>query len=143
MQLFEDVLCRTALPQSNLHASSPSKPTTASFISTNLTIHTNPVQHIRRVRVAKHSEPHYPRSSSHRDRSPTSFVKRANSKNTAASRPVRTRSFTSFVSFAHELQWLQVTFWCTSSLCGHGKPTFRSFFPLSGGEKLSGVMNRE
>ena len=40
-QLFEDVLCRTALPQSNLHASSPSKSTTASFISTNLTIHSS------------------------------------------------------------------------------------------------------
>ena len=84
MQLFEEVVYKTALPQSNLHASSPSKSTTASFISTNLTIHTNSVQPIRRARVPKPTEAHYPRSiiSPFEQITPPRFSKRANSKNT-------------------------------------------------------------
>ena len=55
----------------------------------------------------------------------TRFSKRANSKNMAVLHLVYAQLSTLFTSFAHEQQrnlLLQVTFWCTSSPCGHGKP---------------------
>ena len=128
MQLFEEVLCETALPQSNLHASSPSKSTTASFIYTNLTIHASQSSQFAMREYLSPVSPIIRNPSSHRPPITHSrFSKRANSKNTAELHPVRARSsiYLVHVPFAHREQQrnssLQGAFWCTSSPYGHGK----------------------
>ena len=133
-QLFEDVLCRTALPQSNLHASSPSKSTTASFISTNLTIHSSQSSLFAVRKYLSPVSPVIRDPSSHcSNRSPTLGSQREQIQRTRPHYTLYVRDrLPRSRPLAHEQQRnssLQVTLWCTSSPCGHGKPTF--LLPLS------------
>ena len=140
MQLLEEVLCKTTLPQSNLHASSPSKPTTTSFISTNLTIHTNPVQPIRHTGVAKPSELHYLQSIISPSANHTPYVLKEQIHRTGLHYTLYMHDYLPhWCPFAHEHQrnsLLRVTFWYTSSPCRYGKTTFHSSSCLI--KKLSG-----